>query len=89
MEQVIKKLFETDDDIKNVISEIKVIENLPYYEKFNRNEDREIELHNLRLSLRDYNNAKFSLLESLELEIHKEKCRISEMTKGNSLKTSV
>lgn len=86
MDLIINNLEKIEKDIQDVLSEINVLENSAYYDKFNRNEDKEIDIFNLRLSLKEYYSAKFSILETLELEIKKEKIKISDNLKQLLLK---
>jgi len=86
MRNLIHNLKAVDGRIHEVLAEIKVLEFLPFFKIFNRNESKEIEIHCLRSSLRDYYSAKFSILENMEAEIRKEKIKLTRLMRENTLK---
>lgn len=85
MKNTFHNLKAVDSKIKEVLSEIKTIEILPFFKIFNRNESKEMEIHVLRLSLHEYYSAKHAILENMEREIRNEKIRLSAMMRENSI----
>lgn len=86
MKNVIHNLKAIEERISDTLTEIKVLKMLPFIKIFSRSETKEVEINMLRLSLRDYYGAKLSILENMEIEIRKEKMRLSQLMRDNSLK---
>jgi len=86
MKNLIHNLKAVDTKIDEMLSEIRVLDKLPFYRIFSRCESREIEIAVLRKSLHDYYGAKHSILENLESEIRKEKMKLSGLMRDNNLK---
>lgn len=86
MKNLIHNLKAVDMKIDEMLSEIRVLDKLPFYKIFSRCESKEVEIAVLRKSLHDYYGAKHSILENLESEIRKEKMKLSGLMRSNSLK---
>lgn len=77
MKKVLKKLAHINLLISETKTEIKVLNDLPYYSIMRKEGEKKEELSKLRVTLREYYSQKQVILENLQLEINKCKIRIS------------
>lgn len=77
MKKLFRKIAFIDRAIAETKDEIELTRKLPFFSLFRKEETREAEISQMNRSLKEYYSQKHAFLESLELEIRKEKMRIS------------
>ena len=83
------KVSSVEEQIASVKEQIEVVQNLPYYENFNKQVEREFDLTELTLKLKDLLSVKLAVLDNLTTAINLEKVDVSYYQRELNLKNYV
>lgn len=87
MKDQLQRLEKVTAKIERIELEIGVTSTSNYYNLFGSETERERDLAVLRNELRKHQSQRFTVLETLQMEIEKEKRSISSLLRGINLKS--
>ena len=85
LQSLILKLHATDCQINQIQEQIEVVENLTYYENFNKESEKIFDIAELKLKLKDLFSVKNAILDSFSIAINLEKSDLSYLQRELNL----
>nr|WP_299488668.1 hypothetical protein [uncultured Allomuricauda sp.] len=89
MKRLISKLNNNEKMLELIHQEGENIKSLPYYKIFGTEEERTNDLEEVRNRKKQYLTERYSILESIGIEVEKQKARVSELERENLLEESL